>query len=61
MTKVKLEHELLDSKIATAAALYNEWLKWCQVNGIKPYATPHITAAFQVTAEDFHNKVEDEG
>lgn len=52
MSKVKLEHELLDSKIATAAALFNEWIKWCNEQGIKPYAIPHITAAFNVNKED---------
>lgn len=53
--KVKLEHELLDSKIATAAALFNEWVKWCDENGIKPYAIPHITAAFNVAPGDSRN------
>lgn len=53
MTKVTLEHELLDSKIATAAALFSEWLKWCDENGIQPYAIPHITAAFNVKSEDY--------
>lgn len=50
--KVKLEHELLDSKIATAAGLFNEWIKWCQANEIKPYAIPHITAAFNIMPGD---------
>lgn len=50
--KVKLEHELLDSKIATAAALFNEWIKWCEANGIKSYSIPHITAAFNVNPGD---------
>lgn len=53
MSKVKLEHELLDSKIATAAALYNEWLKWCADNQIMPYAIPKITQAFELKPEDY--------
>lgn len=50
---VKLEHELLESKVATAAALLNEWIKWCGANGVKPYAIPHITAAFEIRQEDY--------
>lgn len=53
MSKVKLEHELLDSKIATASALFSEWLKWCEQNGIQPYAIPHITASFNVAKADY--------
>lgn len=52
MAKVKLEHELLDSKIATAAALFNEWIKWCKENGIHGYQMPHITGAFNIKPED---------
>lgn len=52
MSKVKLEHELLDSTIATAAALFNEWIKWCEANGIKGYQIPHITNAFIKKASD---------
>lgn len=58
MSKVKLEHELLDSKIATAAALFNEWIKWTAANGIEPYAIPHITAAFNLKPEDYEKKHE---
>jgi hypothetical protein len=54
MSKVRLEHELLDSKIATATALLNEWLKWCDNNGVMPYAIPHIVAAFTLKPEDFN-------
>ena len=54
--KVKLEHELLDSKIATAAALFNEWIRWCEENNIKSYAIPHITAAFNVSPLDKKDK-----
>lgn len=53
MTKVTLQHELLDSKIATATALFSEWLKWCDENGIQPYAIPHITASFNIKPEDY--------
>lgn len=51
-SKIKLEHELLDSKIATAAALFNEWVKWCNDNGIPAYSIPHITKAFEKTGKD---------
>lgn len=57
MSKVRLEHELLDSKVATATALLNEWLKWCCDNDIKPYAIPHIMAAFTIKPEDFRKEV----
>lgn len=52
MSKVKIEHELLESRIATATALFDQWIKWCKDNGIKSYQIPHITQAFNVKAED---------
>lgn len=58
MVKVKLEHELLDSKIATASALFNEFLKWCEENDIKPYQITHITQSFQLTQQDYDNDVQ---
>lgn len=51
MAKVKIEHELLESKIATAAALFNEWITWCKANGINGTQMSHITDAFRVTPE----------
>lgn len=59
MSKVKLEHEKLDSNIATAAALFNEWIKWCNRVGIKPYAIPHITEAFNVLPADYEKRKQD--
>lgn len=30
----KIEHERLDSTMATVVALHNEWIKWCTANDI---------------------------
>jgi hypothetical protein len=54
MTKVKVEHELLDSKIATATALFNEWIKWCNDNNIKPRVIASIPKLFEVTEEEYN-------
>lgn len=43
-----LEHPQLDSNIATAAALFNEWIKWCTDHNIDGYAMTHITQAYQI-------------
>jgi len=48
MSKVKLEHELLDSKMATAVSLFNEWLKWCEKNGINGSLRTQIPKLFLV-------------
>lgn len=53
MSKAKIEHEILDSKIATAAALFNEWIKWCEANGILARKLPLITQLFEVTPDEF--------
>ncbi len=54
--KVKVEHELLDSKIATATALFNEWLKWCKENGVSPRTTAQIPRLFEVSQEEYDKK-----
>ena len=41
-----IEHEQLKSNVATAAALYCEWLRWCDEHGIDGYAATHISKAF---------------
>jgi len=46
MTKAKVEHDLLDSKIATAVALFNEWIKWCDENDIQRTTTVDIPKLF---------------
>lgn len=43
----RLEHEILDSKIATAVALFNEWIKWCKAEGIEPQAMTIIPELFR--------------
>lgn len=53
MSKVKIEHELLGSKMATAVALFNEWIKWCQINGIESRKIPMITDLFECTPEEY--------
>lgn len=58
MVTVKLEHELLDSKIATAAALFNEWIKWCNENNINPRTVASIPRLFEVSQEEFDKKNE---
>lgn len=60
MAKVKIEHELLDSKIATATALFNEWIKWCDENKINPRAIAQIPQLFLVTPEEYKEKKESE-
>jgi hypothetical protein len=54
--KVKLEHELLDSKIATATALFNEWIKWCDEHNLKPRTIAAIPKLFEVTQEEYKEK-----
>lgn len=54
--KVKLEHELLDSKIATATALFNEWIKWCDDNNIRPQTTASIPKLFEISQTEFDEK-----
>lgn len=56
MAKVKLEHELLDSKIATATALFCAWIKWCEDNNIKPRTISAIPKLFEVTPEEYEEK-----
>lgn len=51
---VKIEHELLDSKIATATALLNEWIKWCNDNNIRPRTIASIPRLFEVTEEEYN-------
>lgn len=51
--KVKIEHDMLDSKIATAAALFNEWIKWCTDNNLKPRVVAAIPRLFEVSQEEY--------
>lgn len=48
----KIEHPMLDSKNATAVALFNEWIKWCDDNGILARKIPLITQIFELTPEE---------
>ncbi len=57
--RVKLEHEMLDSKMATAVALFNEWIKWCDQNGIAPDKISKIPELFSMKAEDLYKKGND--
>lgn len=58
MGKVVLEHQVLDSKIATAAALFNEWVKWCQQQNIRPQTIAAIPKLFEVPPEEYKGNSE---
>ena len=47
MSKVKLEHERLESTMATAVALFNEWIKWCDANDVGADKMPMIARLFE--------------
>lgn len=51
--KVKIEHEMLESKTATAVALFDQWIRWCNANGIKARNIASIPELFQVTDEEY--------
>ncbi len=51
--KAKIEHEMLDSKVATATALFNEWIKWCDENNIKPRVVAAIPRLFEVSEAEY--------
>lgn len=53
---VTLQHPRLDSNVATAAALLNEWLKWCEEIGIGPRQTTSIMESFRLTQEEYDIK-----
>ncbi len=57
MSKTKIEHEMLDSKIATAVALFNEWIKWCDEQGLRPRTVTDIPALFL----SFPDKLDEKG
>lgn len=52
----KIEHPMLDSKIATAVALFNEWIKWCEGNGVMARKIPLITQLFEITPEEYEEQ-----
>ena len=54
--KAKIEHETLDSKIATATALFNEWVKWCEENDVHPRTIALIPKLFEMSKEEYDNK-----
>lgn len=46
--KAKIEHDILDSKVATAVALFNEWIRWCNENDIQERTLTDIPKLFSV-------------
>lgn len=56
---VSIWHDLLDSKIATATALYNEWLKWCEANDLRAETIAGIPKLFEVSQAQYNRRRED--
>lgn len=48
MSKVKIEHELLESKNATWVALLNKLIKWGEAEGVRNEAMYHFMMAHTI-------------
>lgn len=54
---VTLEHPRLESKTATAVALFDQWLRWCEEEGnLTARQITHVTKAFWLTPEEYEKK-----
>lgn len=51
-----IQHPLLESKVATASALFHQWIKWCEQNNIGSLQMSHITDAYRVRATDLRGE-----